>query len=115
MNANTTIEVSARVIGRLWMPAALAFKGRREVFSVDDRPFTRQWSGMRDALLHLANDGDFQGAALADVRLTIKRKLPAGNGYIVTYHPVNMAARDIADLAADPADIETVESFASDE
>lgn len=107
MNANATIEIRARLIGRLWMPAALAFKDKREVFSVDDRPFTRQWSGMRDALLHLSNDGDFQGAALADVRITVKRKLPTGNGYIVTYHPVNMAARDIADLAADPADVES--------
>ena len=115
MNANVTIEVHARVIGRFWMPAALAYKDNRAVFSVDDRPFTRQWSGMRDALLHLANDGDFQGAALADVQLTIKRELPTGNGYGVTYHRVNMAARAIADLAADPAGIETVESFASDE
>lgn len=103
MNA-IKIDVSARVIGRNWMPGCLCWKDVRATFTPDDRPFSHQWSNLRDALLRLANDGDFQSAALSDVWLTIDRL--ATRGILRTYHKVNMDAIAVADLIADPDDVE---------
>lgn len=81
MNAQTTITISGTLRGQIWMPAAETTKDFRETFTPDDRPFSRQWNGLRDALLYVTNDGDFQAC---DIEYAVISVRCVKNGKIVT-------------------------------
>ena len=61
-----SILLSGTLIGRGWWPQQLLTKEFQVKFSAQPRPFTRDWEGLREALLHLTNDGDFQSSMILD-------------------------------------------------
>ena len=71
----TTITLYGEVAGHIWMPAVECTKGfRLELTRIPRDSTTRTYPGiaprsmeitcLRDALLHLTNDGDFQSCAI---------------------------------------------------
>ncbi len=64
------IYLTGVIIGNIWMPNCECEKDFRVKFTPDDEPFSRQWGktpfgcAMRDALLHITNDGDFQSCSI---------------------------------------------------
>lgn len=59
-----SITLSGEVVGPIWEQSRECVKDFREVFTLNDRALTRRWSGMRDALLSVTNDGDFQSCSI---------------------------------------------------
>ena len=66
-----SIEIYGTIRGTIWMPAIECTKEVHCKFTPKQQPFTREWTGIRDALLHLTNDGDFQSCMLEDVSLRV--------------------------------------------
>lgn len=60
------VTILGELQGNILWPNAPMTKAVREVFTPDNSPFSRQWSGLRDALLQITNDGDFQSCRLAN-------------------------------------------------
>lgn len=59
-----TITISGQISGNIWMPCIECNKDFSVKFSPNNRPFTREWTDLRDAFLHITNDGDFRGCAV---------------------------------------------------
>ena len=78
-----SIKISGEVIGKIWMPSIECSKEFNVTFTPDNLPFTSQWTGLRDAVLHITNDGDFQSCRInwASVKVTWFD----GRDYIVRY------------------------------
>lgn len=64
MTTETTIHIFGTLIGTIWQPCDECEKEFDEVFSYDSKPFTKQIDCLRDALLHITNDGDFQHCSI---------------------------------------------------
>lgn len=82
----TKIVLSGVKVGTIWMPAATCHKEFRETYTHDERPFSRPWHGLRDALCDIVNDGDFRSCDIADCILEVHRPIP--NGHTITYHEI---------------------------
>ena len=78
----TTITLCGEVVGTIWMPAVECTKAfRLELIRIPRNSKTRTYPGiaprsmeitcLRDALLHLTNDGDFQSCAISWARLEV--------------------------------------------
>jgi hypothetical protein len=76
------IVLSGRIVGSIWMPAAECEKDfRLELERIPRDSGTRTYPGiaprsmeitcLRDALLHITNDGDFQSASIAEAWLEV--------------------------------------------
>lgn len=63
-----SINLYGQKIGKIWWPPVECTKDFDEKFTPDDKPFTRQWSGLADALNFITNDGDFQGCKLSSLQ-----------------------------------------------
>ena len=62
---NRRIRIYGELRGYIWMPNCECTKEFDVTFSDNpNEPFTRHWTGLRDALLHITNDGDFQSCAI---------------------------------------------------
>ena len=59
-----SITIHAELIGDIWMPDVECTKESTTVFTPEDRPFTSKWTGLRDALLQITNDGDFRSCVI---------------------------------------------------
>ena len=88
------VTVLGTVIGRIWMPATVCTKGVRRRF---DMPIDRfapsyprgDWPGsLRDALLFVTSDGDFQSCKLADATIKVTRYNPTTGTRRVRYWTV---------------------------
>lgn len=67
------VTIVGTLIGNIWWPPSGEFcKNIEMTFTPTQRPFTRQWSGLRDALLTITNDGDFQSCRLQDGCMEVK-------------------------------------------
>lgn len=55
-----SITIYATLKGDIWMPYIECTKETVTTFTPKGTPFTRKWTGLRDALLHITNDGDFR-------------------------------------------------------
>jgi hypothetical protein len=86
MSSNTSVIISGIIGGKIWMPActcAKSFKASNQKY-----PFTHYSDGsqptLRDMVLHITNDGDFQDASIADAEVTFSRTKTLSNGERVT-------------------------------
>lgn len=66
-----SITVQGELIGRIWQGIE-CYKEVNCTFTPNDRPFSHKWTGLRDALLHVTNDGDFQNCKLSNGVLIIR-------------------------------------------
>jgi hypothetical protein len=62
-----SVTLSGTKSGTIWMPACNAEKQFQEVFTTSHSPFHRDWTGIRDALLYITNDGDFQSCSISEL------------------------------------------------
>lgn len=90
-----TITLRGTLIGRIWMPSIACTKPFNVQFSPTSRPFARQWTGLRDALLSITNDGDFQECEIGELTIVVERPIPSGTSR--TWHSVR-PCRAISDL-----------------
>jgi len=78
----TKITLYGEIVGNIWMPAVECTKEfHLELISVPRNSKTRTYPGiaprsmeitcLRDALLHITNDGDFQSCAITWARLEV--------------------------------------------
>lgn len=78
----TEYRIRGYLVGSAWMPAAECYKPLNYSFVRDALDKASPWQDarddLRDALLHVTNDGDFQSASVADGFLTIRRELGRG-------------------------------------
>ena len=83
----TKITLYGEVAGTIWMPAVPCTKAfRLELIRIPRNSKTRTYPGiaprsmeitcLRDALLHLTNDGDFQSCAITWARLKVSHYFP---------------------------------------
>lgn len=80
-------SITGYVVGTIWMPAAECYKFVDYHFVRDEADKSSPWvdvhDNLRDAMLHITNDGDFQSCALADGLLTVTDKFfDQANGMI---------------------------------
>lgn len=68
-----TITLAGTLRGTIWMPAVECTKEFAVKFSPEDRPFTRKWTGLADALDHVTNDGDFQNCQIENMVMVIEQ------------------------------------------
>jgi hypothetical protein len=87
----TTITISGELRGKIWMPAIECTKEFKQKFSRDNRPFSYRIDNLRDALLHITNDGDFQSCALDYAVLTVTKENP---GHTTRTRSVVLQGRD---------------------
>ena len=100
MKTLESITVSGVIAGKIWMPACYCWKDFNVKFTPDDRPFTRVWEGLPDALNHIVNDGDFQSCGVVDVHLAVAWR--DGKDVITRYSELNLEAKAISDFKATP-------------
>lgn len=95
----TKITLYGEVAGTIWMPAVECTKGfHLELIRIPRDSKTRTFPGiaprsieiacLRDALLHLTNDGDFQSCAISWARLEVSHYFEGelrGSGTIRTH------------------------------
>ena len=82
----TLIEVIGEIEGLIWMPETECTKEFHEKFSHNEHePFKVHWTGLRDALLRITNDGDFQNAGIAQGCIKVTRTREDGKAQRVRY------------------------------
>jgi hypothetical protein len=64
------IILSGILQGRLWYGQECE-KQFREKFTLCAEPFSHEWNGLRDALLHITNDGDFMSCSILFGQITV--------------------------------------------
>ena len=67
------VTIRGTKIGTIWMPAVEATKEFEETFTPEDAPFTRQFSSLRDSILSILNDGDFQSCSILEAHIEVTR------------------------------------------
>ena len=72
MKVLESIEINATVQGRIWMPAILCEMNVSETFKpAPSGPWSSDWTGLRDALLKVTNQGDFQSCWIVDATMVV--------------------------------------------
>lgn len=107
MKTLESIDIQGVLAGVIWMPSCHAWKHFNVKFTPEARPFSREWDGMRDALLHITNDGDFQSCGLAEAWLTATYR-DGDNRRVVIGKEINLDAKLISDFKAKP---ETIDAY----
>ena len=73
----TQFKISGYLVGPIWMPSTECFKDLAYTFQREQdkpaRPFVNTCDDLRDALLTVTNDGDFQHCKVAHGVLTVRR------------------------------------------
>ena len=100
MKTLESITISGILVGKVWAPWVYAWKDFKVTFTPDDRPFTREWDGLPDALDHIVNDGDFQSCGVVDAQIKVTWK--EGRDFITRYRELNLDAKAIAAFKATP-------------
>ena len=63
-----SIELWGVIRGGIWWPyGADCTKEFKIVYTPDEKPFTRKWEGIRQALLDITNDGDFSSCSIYEL------------------------------------------------
>ena len=78
-----SINIYGEVRGHIWLPPVECIKEFDVTFTLDNRPFTYLWTGLRNAVFFITNDGDFQSCNIDWAMLKIVWK--SGKDYIVRY------------------------------
>ena len=69
------IRIYGEVQGSIWWPCGAIRTKEFDVHcSYEDKPFCRQIECLRDVLLHITNDGDFQHCEISFAVLTITKQ-----------------------------------------
>lgn len=67
-------QIRGQVQGAIWWPVGAVCTKEFDVrFTREQRPFRVGAETLRDALLHVTNDGDFQGAVITYALLSVER------------------------------------------
>lgn len=78
----TEFTIRGYLVGTIWMPAAECYKNVSYTFVRNECERRSAWQDahetLRDALLQITNDGDFQSCAVADGVLTVTRQDGSG-------------------------------------
>ncbi len=70
-----SIKLVGCVYGRIWMPSIECEKEFTMCLSrTEDKPFTRRIDSLRDALLSVTNDGDFQDCKIVEAFLIVTKQ-----------------------------------------
>lgn len=69
----TRIIIEGTIKGNIWTPYEECTKDFRVQFTVTDESFSHPWVSLRDALLHITNDGDFRDCGIEQAWLTVER------------------------------------------
>lgn len=78
MTAYYMIRLTGVLRGTIWWPSGTEFEKEFDVsFKPNGGPFARQWTGLRDALEYITNDGDFERCAVEWLALFVYRTRPA--------------------------------------
>ena len=71
----TRIRIYGEVQGPIWWPVGAICTKQFDVrCSREDKPFSRQIECLRDVLLHITNDGDFQNCEISFAVLEITKQ-----------------------------------------
>lgn len=96
-----SVRISGIIAGKIWMPSCYAWKDFSVKFTPDDRPFTREWDGMRDALDDITNDGDFSSVGIVEAAILVTWRSDR-NTTITHAQGLNLGAKALRDFRADP-------------
>ncbi len=112
----TTITIHGAYGGRIWMPATMCAKPLNAKLRASD---SRKDDTLREAVLDILNDGDFQNCQLAsDCFIRFTRQVPDAKGYCRRHTRMMdvTAFPSIADLIADAeASQEIYDCFADED
>lgn len=100
-----SVEISGVLAGKIWMPSCYAWKDFSVKFTPDDRPFTREWHGLPDALDHITNDGDFQSAGIVEACIKVTWQEDNKRSTVLR-NELNLDAKLLQDFKADPEDVD---------
>lgn len=95
------IKLVGKVRGTIWMPAIECESDFSVTFSRNEHEaFRRHWTGIRDAVLHVTNDGNYQNCGLDHGFLIIKRV--SENGSYTHFREIELTPniKEIEDLFA---------------
>ena len=78
----TEFRIDGYLVGKIWMPATECYKPLDYTFVRKENERRSPWQDahetLRDALLQITNDGDFQSCGVADGMLTVTRQDGSG-------------------------------------
>jgi hypothetical protein len=72
-----SVTISGTVTGPIWWGG----NGSKDVsvtFTPDNQPFTKIWCGLRDAVVDITNDGDFQACSPLLIWMNAGELSPSG-------------------------------------
>lgn len=74
----TEFTISGYIVGKIWMPATECWKDLNYTFVRHENERKNPWQDaqetLRDAMLHVTNDGDFQSCSVSHGVLTVTRR-----------------------------------------
>ena len=94
-----SVQISGVIAGTIWMPACLCWKNFSQKFTPDNKPFSREWNGLPDALQEITNDGDFSSCGVVDAYLVATYRV-ADNRVVMVQGEINLNAKALADFKA---------------
>lgn len=109
-----SVTLYGTVAGRMWMPSCHAWKEFQVKLVPGGAHFAREWHGLRDALMEIANDGDFQSCGLVDAAL-IATYNTGPNRTTQIRGEINLDAKALADLKATPEAVDAYFNNSFDE
>lgn len=96
------VELYGTIRGQIWMPAVECTKEFELCLSPIHSAFRRDWNGLRDAFVHLTNDGDFQSCNISEIGGKAIYRLENGD-QLVKYLKINPVAKEFADCFTEDA------------
>ena len=78
-------RISGYLVGTIWMPRVECWKDVNFIFQREHttEPFKRVCDDLRDAMLQITNDGDFQSCAVAGGILRVINVRQRGQGRVI--------------------------------
>jgi hypothetical protein len=64
-----SITIYGEIRGNIWMPYAECTKEFSQTFTNPNQLKSNEWTGLRDAVCNITNDGDFRSAAIDWARI----------------------------------------------
>lgn len=102
----TEYTINGYVVGKIWMPATECWKELNYTFVRSEEERAHPWQDarddLRDAMLHVTNDGDFQSCRVCHGQLTVRKISETGARKIVTERIFDLAKfKSVADMVRD--------------
>ena len=102
--ANREVSITTGLVGRIWRPACICAKDT--TVKIGDKPWHYDAKTLREALLHITNDGDFQSCVAVNGVLTITHTTTRGSSTVkrTRQWPLDMFP-SIADMVGNDEDL----------